>query len=144
MSTLTFDAAGNLYGTTLYGGTGGCVDLFSYPLGCGTAFKLTAPAPGQTTWTKTTLHSFGGGNDGAMPQARLFIDGSGSVFGTTFQGGSGGCTDGLLYVIGCGTIFQLKPPSAGQKNWTESLIHTFTGPDGAFRKAASSRMATAR
>jgi hypothetical protein len=132
MSALVMDSSGNLYGTTLYGGTGGCVDLLSDPLGCGTVFQLRPPAAGQTAWTKLTLHHFAGQTDGAMPQARLFVDTAGSVYGTTFQGGSGGCTDMLGYVIGCGTVFKLAPPSGGQKNWTETILHTFTGPEGAF------------
>ena len=133
MTALILDEAGALYGTTLYGGTGGCVDLLSSPLGCGTVFQLSPPAPGNSAWNKTTLHQFGGGqSDGAMPQARLMLGASGSLYGTTFQGGSGGCTDMLLTVIGCGTVFELKPPATAQKGWTETILHTFTGPDGAF------------
>ena len=132
MSQLTLDGAGNLYSTTMYGGTGKCSDLFDYVLGCGTVFKLSPPALGQTAWTKTTLHHFGGGNDGAIPQAKVTIGNNGSVYGTAFEGGSGGCTDGLLNPIGCGIVFELKPPGAGAKDWTETILYTFTGPDGAF------------
>jgi hypothetical protein len=132
MSRLTRDATGALYGTTLYGGEGGCADFLSDVIGCGTVFKLTPPAPGQTTWTKTTLHSFMGGTDGAIPQARLRFDPYGALYGTTFQGGTGTCTDTLLNVIGCGVVFKLTPPAPFHNKWTESVIHDFSGPDGAF------------
>ena len=34
-------------------------------------------------------------------------------------------------VIGCGTVFKLAPPAAGQGAWTMSTLHDFTGADGA-------------
>jgi len=52
---LIFDSAGNLYGTTLYGGA------FSQ----GTVFELT-PSPGGG-WTEKLLHQFGNGTDGIGP-----------------------------------------------------------------------------
>ena len=52
---LIFDAAGNLYGTTVEGGT----------YGGGTVFELTPTAGGG--WTEKVLHSFGNGTDGANP-----------------------------------------------------------------------------
>ena len=132
MSTLTLDATGALYGTTLYGGTGACVDYFSNVIGCGTVFSLTPPGPGQTTWTKTTLHSFTAGADGSVPQGKLLRDASGAVYGTTLVGGGGACTDTLSNVVGCGIVYNLTPPAPGQTDWTESILYTFTGPDGAF------------
>ena len=42
---LIFDSAGNLYGTTEYGGIPGS------GISSGTVFELTPPAPGQTAWT---------------------------------------------------------------------------------------------
>jgi hypothetical protein len=132
MSRLTRDATGAIYGTTLYGGTGGCVDFLSYVIGCGIVFKLTPPASGQTAWTKTTLHNFSGGSDGSIPQGKLRFDTSGALYGTTFQGGTGDCTDSLLNVIGCGVIFKLTPPPPLHNKWIESVIHDFSGPDGAF------------
>jgi len=52
---LVFDAAGNLYGTTFFGG----------PAGGGTVFKL-APN-GDGTWAESTIYAFQGGADGANP-----------------------------------------------------------------------------
>jgi uncharacterized repeat protein (TIGR03803 family) len=84
---LTFDANGALYGTTELGGA-------SYG---GTVFKLTANAPGQP-WTKTILHSFGGGaGDGANPTGPVTLDASGALFGTTLRGGAE--NDGTVYRI---------------------------------------------
>src|SRR5262249_45192732 len=58
-SGLTIDRAGNLYGTTAYGGQG-C--LSGEPPGCGTVFKLSRTGSG---WVLTTIYSFRGGSDGA-------------------------------------------------------------------------------
>ena len=80
----TLDAAGNLYGTTQYGGTG-------YD---GTVFKLTL-AQGQ--WTKSILHNFRG-LDGGIPQlCSVWVDSHGAVFGTTLAGGEFG--RGVVYQI---------------------------------------------
>jgi uncharacterized repeat protein (TIGR03803 family) len=62
---------GNLYGTTVFGGAGGC----------GTVFKIT---PGGTL---TTLHSFDG-VDGCVPEAGLVQATGGNFFGTTHEGGT--------------------------------------------------------
>ena len=59
-STLVFDKAGNLYGTTYLGGITSCFP----PNGCGTVFKLTPGAKGA--WKETILHRFRG-NDGFGP-----------------------------------------------------------------------------
>jgi len=130
-ATLALDRAGALYGTTTEGGTGGCVDLYGYVIGCGTVFKVTPPPPGSTKWTKTTIHNFASGADGAVPFGRLLIDGSGAVFGTTSQGGNSQCGDGIGDVIGCGTVFKLVPPAPGRTAWTKTVIYHFKGiPDG--------------
>ena len=63
---LIFDAAGNLYGTTLQGGSGVC------SLGCGTVFELTPNSRGG--WTEIVLHNFGSGTDGIHPYDRLVFD----------------------------------------------------------------------
>src|SRR5262245_25017912 len=68
---LIADAAGNLYGTTFGGGSGG---------GYGTVFQLTASG------TLTLLHTFSG-SDGAGPAARLIADAAGNLYGTTKYGG---------------------------------------------------------
>jgi hypothetical protein len=109
---VSFDRAGNLYGTTLNGGGGvNCSND-----GCGTAFQLTPNANG--TWTKNTIHIFQGGtSDGASPGG-VVVDQAGSVYGTTGSGGGENCNGG------CGTAFELTPGSSG---WSESLLHSFSG-----------------
>src|SRR5580700_10210597 len=54
---LVIDAAGNLYGTTAYGGTGNC-KLLGILYGCGTVYELSPPAENGGAWTETILYSF--------------------------------------------------------------------------------------
>jgi uncharacterized repeat protein (TIGR03803 family) len=90
VAALVEDAEGNLYGTTLYGGTGTCT------LGCGTVFKLSAAGE------ETVLHSFSGkGSDGNSPQAGVILDSAGNLYGTTQEGGWGSCHGG------CGTVYEV-------------------------------------
>ena len=105
------DAAGNLYGTTLYGGA------HNY----GTVFELSASAGGG--WTETVLHSFNNdGTDGWYPQAGLIFDAAGNLYGTTARGGA------YTYY---GTVFELSPNGSG--GWTETVLHSFgNGADGVF------------
>ena len=115
-ASLVFDAAGDLYGTTNFGGSSNC------NLGCGTVFKLT---PGSSGWTESVLYTFTGGNDGREPSARLLLDAAGNLYGTTLLGGNinSACSSG------CGTVFKLTHGSSG---WTESVVYPFTGgADGA-------------
>jgi len=88
---------------------------------CGYIYKLTPPAPGQTSWTKTILYNFPAATEGAHPQSRLIFDKAGAIYGTTSTGG-----------IGVGTVFKLTPPSGQQTAWTETELHSFTGKDGEF------------
>jgi uncharacterized repeat protein (TIGR03803 family) len=99
-SSLVFDKAGNLYGTTQQGGTNNL----------GTVFELTLSGG---KWTEKLLHSFAGtaGKDGQYPQAGLSLDAAGNLYGTTQYGG-----------IGYGTVFQFKPSNG---KWTYKKIHTF-------------------
>jgi uncharacterized repeat protein (TIGR03803 family) len=90
--SLVRDAAGNLYGVTLGGGTSsGC-----YYGGCGTVFKL------DTGGNKTVLHSFTG-SDGQLPIG-LTMDRAGNLYGTTLGGGKG---SQCAYYKGCGVVFKL-------------------------------------
>ena len=107
------DAAGNLYGTTEFGG--------SQKLG--TVFKL-APGSGGT-WTETVLYNFSEGTDGGQPQAGLVMDASGNLYGTTTAGGDPTC----LSIHGfCGVVFKLTANSDG--TWSESALVNFTGSNG--------------
>jgi uncharacterized repeat protein (TIGR03803 family) len=102
--TLTLDAAGNLYGTTTYGGVNGF----------GTVYELTPSAGGG--WTEKVLHNFSEtGVDGIAPESGVILDASGNLYGTT-SGGS---------PYGCGTVFKLKPTPHG--GWIEEILYSFTG-----------------
>ncbi len=114
MSGVAFDRAGNLYGTTPLGGTGTCSSD-----GCGIVFQLAPPSTGGA-WTETVLYNFRGGTDGSQPLAGVTLDSLGNLYGTTVDGGSlKSCpTTGRL---GCGTVFELKPPSQLGRPWTEKI-----------------------
>jgi hypothetical protein len=113
---VTFDSAGNLFGTT---GAGGSSNKCSG--GCGVVFELKDDSG---IWTESVLHSFGGA-DGSNPNAALLIDQAGNLFGTATAGGK----DGL------GVVFETSPASGG--SWTTRLLHSFTGIhlDGAYPNA---------
>jgi uncharacterized repeat protein (TIGR03803 family) len=98
---LVRDPEGNLYGTTVYGGTAG---------GYGTVFRLSKAG------TLTLLHSFAGTPDGENPYAGLAGDSAGNGYGTTKYGGTAG---------GYGTVFKID------RTGHFSLLHSFAGnPDG--------------
>lgn len=91
------DAAGNIYGTTVQGGSAGY----------GTVFKVDSGGK------ETVLHSFVG-SDGDQPEGALIRDAwdaAGNIYGTTVYGGC--CKDG--------TVFKLD--SSGK----QTVLHSFTG-----------------
>ena len=99
-SAVVFDTKGNLYGTTLLGGTGTC--HFYQFSGCGTVFKLSPRGDG--TWQKTTLHNFTGRDDGEFPTGgTLIFDHAGCLYGTTLGGATYGSS-------GYGTVYRITPP----------------------------------
>jgi uncharacterized repeat protein (TIGR03803 family) len=83
---VTFDRAGNIFGTTFYGGANDSVDG-----GDGTIWEITA------TGAYEVLHSFGGGADGIGPAAGVTIDTVGNMYGTTTGGGLNG--SGMVWEI---------------------------------------------
>ncbi|HVI09412.1 MAG TPA: choice-of-anchor tandem repeat GloVer-containing protein [Candidatus Binatia bacterium] len=98
------DSAGNLYGTTPFGGA----------YGYGTVFKI------DSAGNETILHSFHGGGDGANPNAGVVEDSTGNLYGTTRYGGQG--CDGA----GCGTVYKIDA------NGQETVLHRLLdGMDGA-------------
>lgn len=99
---LVMDASGNLYGTSVQGGT----------YGGGTVFEVTPSG------VHTVLYNFTGGTDGGEPYKGVTIDPQGNLYGTAVTGGSGSCEGG------CGVVFKLTNTSGV---WTESVIHAFTG-----------------
>lgn len=121
---LVLDSAGNLYGTTEYGGSGyGCGDQY-YTIYCGTVFELSPTLHGG--WTETILYNFQGGTHGCAPVAPVILDNQGNVYGTTELGGIAG----QPCYFGAGTVFKLTTRSNGV--WTESVLYAFMGTtDGA-------------
>jgi uncharacterized repeat protein (TIGR03803 family) len=109
---LTFDSAGNLYGTTSEGGV---------HVG-GTVFQLTPNSDGS--WTESVLHSFQSfgkaGKDGSDPAAGLILDLAGNLYGTTAYGGA----------YNYGTVFKLKPTV--NSGWKETVLHSFGSRPGAY------------
>jgi uncharacterized repeat protein (TIGR03803 family) len=92
-SGVIFDASGNLYGTTNYGGDGtNCMQ------GCGTVFELTPQTGGG--WGEVILHRFNNSlTDGARPYGGVVFGASGNLYSTTTYGGS----------YGWGTVFEVTP-----------------------------------
>jgi uncharacterized repeat protein (TIGR03803 family) len=156
-ASLTIDGAGNLYGTTVYGG------LYND----GTVFEVIPQVGGR--WQEKVLHSFdNNGKDGTYPTCTPVMDASGNLYGTTTLGGvddggavfelvakgngkwgekvlhsfpfssGGGPAAGLsldavgnLYGTagtGLGVVFELMPRPRG--GWTEKILHQFHGQDG--------------
>jgi uncharacterized repeat protein (TIGR03803 family) len=137
-ASLVFDAAGHLYGTTGYGGTGVCTSVM--PTGCGTVFELKPKAGGG--WTEKVLHNFAGGSDGELPEGGLILDNGGNLYGTT-AGIAHNCT--YSPYVDCGTVFKLTPHAGG--GWTENVLHSFNnngtdgyGPTGALVRDAGGNL----
>ena len=123
-SALVFDSSGNLYGVTSSGGTTTGQDCRIY--GCGTVFELKH---GKTGWRQIILYKFAGGGDGYSPGAGLVFDNAGSLYGTTFLGGTGTCQFGQY--PGCGTVFKLIRATDGK--WHKTTLYNFAGgSDGEF------------
>ena len=93
----------------------------------GFALSLSFAASDASAAKESLLYRFSGGNDGAVPMARMTADDGGNLYGTTSQGGgSANCTGG------CGTVFELSPPSQQGGNWAEAVLYSFQGgSDGA-------------
>ncbi|MEJ0047248.1 MAG: choice-of-anchor tandem repeat GloVer-containing protein [Rhodospirillales bacterium] len=79
---------------------------------------MTPPAPGQTAWTETTLRTFIADANGAFPAGSLVLDEKGNLYGTTLGGNNNR-----------GVAFELSPPTQPDGDWTETVLHGFSGPD---------------
>ena len=109
---MVFDSAGNLFGTTQFGGTGSGFE------NGGTVFRLSPSASG---WNYSQLYSFPGsysGPDGNLPAGSLAIDRSGNLYGVAQAGGANGA----------GAVYELSP--AGDGTYTEKIIFSFNISNG--------------
>ena len=111
--SVIFDHAGNLYGTTAFGGN---TARDCNRMGCGTVFELVRNPDG--TWTETVLYAFCsvGSNctDGYNPSIALVFDAAGNLYGTTLSGGANGW----------GEVYELTPNGQGQP-WTVNVLYSF-------------------
>ena len=118
---LLMDASGNLYGTTVGGGTSTNCSTG----GCGTVFELV---DSSGIYSEKVLYSFPGTYivgqpGGAGPRAGVIMDGSGNLYGTTEETtASGVCTGSGT---NCGTVFELVNSSG---TYSEEVLHFFQGP----------------
>jgi uncharacterized repeat protein (TIGR03803 family) len=96
-TALVFDKAGNLYGTTVLGGTENA----------GAIFELSPQSGG--TWAESIIYSFMGSTDGELPISSLIFDTSGNFYGATVDG-----------------VYQLTPPGNGGE-WSLNAIGVFEG-----------------
>jgi uncharacterized repeat protein (TIGR03803 family) len=104
LSSLSRDAAGNLYGTALAGGSAGF----------GVVFRLSPDKDG-VKWHETVLYDFVAPGDGHGPQTGVIVGPDGVLYGSTTSGGT------LSY----GTVFSLTPPHGSGDGWTETVLHNF-------------------
>jgi uncharacterized repeat protein (TIGR03803 family) len=104
LGSLIFDANGNLYGTTSYGGANGM----------GTVFELTPGSGG--VWTENIIFNQ---SYAETPYANLIFDSEGNLYSTSFSGGAPNQNIGIH-----GTVFELSPPQSGAA-WTEQILHSF-------------------
>jgi len=113
-AALTFGPGGTLFGTTASGDTADSIN--------GTVFELVPPVSPRTAWTKHILYRFTGASaDGSHPVGRLLLGQDGALYGTTQAGGA----------ANYGTIFKLAPPIPPKQAWKATILHSFTGADGA-------------
>jgi len=101
---VVFDAASNLYGTTVGGGGSGF----------GTVFQLSREGNGR--WKHTTLFTFDIAN-GSQPTAGLIFDPAGNLYGNANDGR-----------FGIGIVFRLSSQANGK--WKETTLLTFNGENG--------------
>jgi uncharacterized repeat protein (TIGR03803 family) len=104
----TLDAAGNLYGTTEFGGGNNAAEC---SIGCGVVYQVQPLGGGK--WKYRVLHRFAAfSRDGLMPQAGITLDSKGNVYGTTLYSGTSS-----------GTVFELSPQQDG--GWKEKILYDF-------------------
>ena len=126
VSNLVADKAGNLYGTTQFGGNATSFMCVADG-GCGTIFELSPN--GEGGWVESVLYSFctnyqnNACLDGSFPKAGLAFDAAGNLYGTTT---SGGVCNALSE---CGVVFELSAAQTVGNPWTETVLYEFCSND---------------
>ncbi len=92
---------------------------------------LTVATNASAEWTEKVLYSFKGGSDGLTPAGGVVSDKAGNLYGVTNEGGS------TCPSPGCGTVFQLAPPTQKGGAWTETILYGFNGTDGSIPVGAA-------
>jgi uncharacterized repeat protein (TIGR03803 family) len=134
---------GSLYGTTFSGGS----NETSCNAGCGTIFRIT------TAGAFTTLYNFcskSGCVDGSQPQEGLVQHTNGTLYGTTYYGGTDGL--GTVYSLSAGLgAFVETLPTAGKVGAKVTILGTsltgatsvsFDGTAATFKVVSSSEITT--
>lgn len=101
---VALDPAGNLYGTTSFGGANGV----------GAVYQLVKSQEG---FRESVIYNFQGASDGQNPVGGVILDQAGNLYGTTFDGGDNGG----------GTVYELMPSRQG---WTFTTLYSFSGGFG--------------
>jgi uncharacterized repeat protein (TIGR03803 family) len=97
--------------------------------GAGSMIELQPPASPGGAWTALPLYTFTGGTAGWAPTS-LTAGPKGRFYGGTEYGGT-------AHGLGAGTIFDLLPPAAPGGPWTEKVLLSFNGKNGAVPNAVT-------
>jgi hypothetical protein len=90
------------------------------PLACSFLF-----ADAFASGPQTHNIQFVSGANGAAPTSTLISDSAGNLYGTTTEGGSAECNYHNSELDGCGTVFELSPPTTKGGHWTYAVLHEF-------------------
>ena len=116
-ANLVMDSAGNLFGTTSFGGS--LTGEQCQAIGCGVVFEI------DTTGKYTVLHAFNG-TDGTENSTAVLLSNIGllldedthSLYGTTLGGGA----------HSWGTLFELKSSTTGTAGFAFTVVYNFSAP----------------
>jgi uncharacterized repeat protein (TIGR03803 family) len=124
--SLISDWEGNLYGTSIGGGTttGTPCQNSPFAFGCGVIYKINRDGG------ESVLYKFKGGPDGAFPATELLLDNAGNLYGTARGGGILTADSPCGFISGCGVVFKLD------RDGGESVLYSFKGGSDGFGVAS--------